>query len=164
MRQGDVSALYETLSLSNFTDSEEMCLRYKKDLEGFHKEDIDAESWCLDQINNFDKILHLPEFQQSQESSQVVLDKKLLDRLVNSFELDKALQLCESRGDSSILIQAKYKLFEKLFHEGKIEVEIWELIRYSTQYQLWELTNAKESNINFFFNRLRNIKIWLMGR
>ncbi len=83
-----------------------------------------------------------------------------MDRLVNSFELDKALQLCESLGDSSVLMQAQYNIFEKFFHEGKIEIEIWELIRYSTQYQLWVLANAKESNLKFLPKAIRNIKIW----
>jgi hypothetical protein len=161
MRQGDIDAVYHTLIPSTFTHAEEICLQYKKDLERLQKGDIDVESWCLEQINNFDIILHWPEFQESQEASQEDLDKKLLVRLVNSFELDKALQLCESLGDSSIIMQAQHKIFEKFFREGKIEIEIWELIRHSTQYQLWELANAKSSHSNFFLKAIRNIKIWL---
>ena len=51
----------------------------------------------------------------------------------------------------------------KLFNEEKIEIEIWELIRYSTQYQLWELAKAEGSHSNFFFKVFRNIKNWLKG-
>ncbi len=160
MRQGDVDAVYHALSQSSLIHAEEICHRYNNDLERFQNGDIDAESWCLDQIRNFDEILLWPEFQQSQEASQDELDKKLLDRLVNSFELDKALQLCESLVDSSILMQAQYKIFEKLFHEGKIEVETWELIRYSTQYQLWELSQSKKTTFNFFLSSLEVIKKW----
>ncbi len=161
MRQGDVENVYHVLSQTPFAHSEEICLRYKNDLKRFQYGVIDAETWCMDQIRNFDEIIHWPDFQENKKSRWDELDKILLLRLVNSFELEKALTHCEVFGDSSILMQARYKLFEKMYNEGQIELETWELIRQSTQHELWELSQSKETPTNFYLQSINAIKKWL---
>lgn len=160
MRMGDVDAVYHTLRRTSLPEAEKICFRYEMEVGRFENGEINSETWCLDQIRSFEEILKWPDFRQNEEPLEGELDKKLLLRLVNSFELDKALQLCESLGDRSILTQAQYKIFEKLFHEGKIELEIWELLRHSTQYQLWELGQSSETTLNFCVKSLITIKKW----
>ncbi len=158
MRQGDVHTVFQTLNQSAFLQAEKLYLRYKLEYELLQNKKTEPEAWCLEQIRSFREILEWEEFQKSNENLFTELDKELLLRLVNSFELEKALELCEALGDHSILMQAQYKIFERLFHEGKIELEIWELIRHSTQYQLWEMAITPGSDSNYFLKVLRNIK------
>lgn len=163
MRQGDVHEVFLSLRKSTFPLAEKLSLRYKIECELLQHKITEPEVWGLEQIRSFKEILEWEEFQMNEETSSTELDKEQLLRLVNSFELEKALQVCESLGDNSILLQAQYKIFEKLFHEGEIELEIWELIRHSTQYQLWELANVRGSNSSLYLKVLRNIKGWFKG-
>lgn len=163
MREAELDAVYHTLSKLSLPQAEEILLRCKIELERFHSGEIDAETWCQHQMRSFDEILKWPEFQQSQETSQGVLDKKLLARFVNTFELDKALKLCEVLGDSSILLQARFNLFEKMYNQGIVEMETMELIRHSTQHQLWELSQTNAPSLNFILRSFQIISKWFRG-
>ena len=165
MRRGDTDGAIRLLHELGSPPAAALSQRLAEGAQQYRAKLIDGENWSRMQLQLYQAILDwMPISAEEAQSQPAALDPLRLRRLVDNHEIGAALTVCEALGDASILMQARYEISSKLYAEGTIGLETWEISQHQTLYELWELAEEAESSAKSSTKVCKRVRRWWKGR
>jgi hypothetical protein len=165
MRRGDTDGAIYLLHKVGNSPAAALSQRLAEGAQQYRAMLIDGENWSRMQLQLYQAILDwMPIAAEEAQSQPAALDYLRLRRLVDNHEIGAALAVCEALGDASILMQARYEINGKLYAEGTVGLETWEITQHQILYELWELAEEAESSAKASTKVCKRVRRWWKGR
>lgn len=161
MRRGDTEGTLRLLRQAEGSAWTALAQRLGDGAQHYRDGLIKGENWGQLQLQLYQALLDLMPEAKSPPAALAPLPFR---RLVDKHEIGAALTACEALGDASILMQARYEIYGKLYAEGAIGLETWEIIQHQTQYELWEWAEQAASSAKASKKVCKWVRRWWKGR
>jgi hypothetical protein len=165
MRRGDTDGIIRLLREAGSPPAAALAEQLNTAAHHYHAGLIKGETWSSAQLQLYHDIMNImPLSADEAEGQPAPLHQSHLRSLVDSHEIRDALALCEILGDATILMQAQYEIGRKLYAEGALGLETWEITQHQIKYELWRLAEQVAGQPEEVDNVCKKIWRWWKGR